>query len=398
MPPFREFLVDLMAAPGTLIPADISSAKENKPYNPKLTQVPCLSNDPGVFYSRPKPTLGEGSSGSSMAESNPYIEGRLCSEKPDSFSCAGHDPGIGTSGISARANSDKPDRLSLSTTGNYSYKGMLGGHPVNEDLRMNVNVVPHNKSNAEDPKNLFADLNPFQIKGFGKAPVQKYAPGLKADEPQRQKNDVSGKPPAPLMRKNRHASNEVPKKKENDYMESLFPRNDQKASVNKNYPGVLKLSNNLNPSGQNSNNLNPFSDAGLALGRNKNPFDLSPYVEHGQTEVTEGHTMDVGSLQNDTAKEDKNEMGFLDYRQCTYDRFMGIDSKLKDPESPSSSVDSSTNKGHQVLDEVDIDVGEREIQWEDLVIGERIGLGNCTWHLVSVWQASSSGHPSAYLV
>lgn len=371
-----------MAAPGTLIPADISSAKENKPYNPKLTQVPFLSNDHGIFYS--KPILGEGSSKSSMAESNPYIEGKSCSEKPDSLlslSHAGHDPGVGTSGISGRGNSDKPDRLPASATGNYSYKGILGGHTVNEDVRMNVNVVPHAKNNSEDPKNLFADLNPFQIKGFGKAPAQKYTPGVKLDEPQRQKNAiVSGNSPAPLMWKNRHASNEVPKKKECDYMESLFPRNDQKANVNKNYPGGFKLSNNLNPSAQGSNNQNPFGDAGLALGRDQNPIDLLSPVEHQRTECTEGRTMGVQNLHSDTAKEDMNEMGLLDYKKCTYDRFMGADYKLKDSESPSSSVDSSSNKGQQVLDDVDLDVGEREIQWEDLVIGERIGLGNCPWH------------------
>ena len=58
---FREFLVDLMEAPGTLIPADILSAKETtfKPYNPKINKIPSLhsSNDIGVAYLRPKPLL-----------------------------------------------------------------------------------------------------------------------------------------------------------------------------------------------------------------------------------------------------------------------------------------------------------------------------------------------------
>ncbi|GKV27420.1 hypothetical protein SLEP1_g36593 [Rubroshorea leprosula] len=36
----REFLVDLMAAPGTLLPADIFSAKDTalKSYNPSITK------------------------------------------------------------------------------------------------------------------------------------------------------------------------------------------------------------------------------------------------------------------------------------------------------------------------------------------------------------------------
>ena len=46
---------------------------------------------------------------------------------------------------------------------------------------------------------------------------------------------------------------------------------------------------------------------------------------------------------------------------------------MKDKESSSSLVDSSTNRVDQVFD--DVDVGECEIPWEDLVLGERIGLG-----------------------
>ncbi|PKI67922.1 hypothetical protein CRG98_011518, partial [Punica granatum] len=363
----REFLVDLMAAPGTLIPADISSAKENKAYNPKMSKIPSLSNDPGIFYSRPKPLPGEGSSQSSVAESNSRFDGRPISEKPDSlpsFSRASNDSGIGSSGISGRTNSDQPDRPSVLAAGNSSYKGILGGHVVNEDVRMNVNVVPHDRNNPEDPKNLFADLNPFQVKGFGKAPVHKYSTDNKADEPQRQKVDsVAGRPPAPLMWKNRHACNEVPKKKEYDYMEALFPRNDQKPDANKNHPGGFKLGNNSISSGRESNNQNPFGDAGLVFERNR---------RNG----TEGHPIAADNVRNDAAKDDVNEMGLLDHRKCMYDRFMGTDWKSNDPESSSSSVDSNSNKGHQVLDDVDVDVGEREIQWEDLVIGERIGLGS----------------------
>ncbi|KAK4804991.1 hypothetical protein SAY86_004808 [Trapa natans] len=375
----REFLVDLMAAPGALIPVDFSITKEDNPYNPKSTQVPFLSNEHGIFYSSLS-ILGEGSSGSSMAKSSPYIEGRLSPEKPDfqlSLSGTSHDLGVGTSRSSVRGNSDKSDHIPASATDNYSYKGMLGGHAVNKDVRMNVNVVPHNKNNAEDPKNLFADPNPFQIKGFGKAPVQKNAPGIKVNRPQKHENTiVYGNPPAPLMWKNRHASNEVPKKKEYDYMESLFPRNDKKSNVNEDYPGGFKLSNDLNPSDHEGNSQNPFGGASLALGRNKNPFDLAPSVEHAETESPEGCSMYVENLRNDTAKEDINEMDLLDYKKCTYDRFMGTDSKLKDSESSNSSVDSRADKGHQMLDDVDLDVGESEIQWEDLIIGERIGLGS----------------------
>ena len=45
---------------------------------------------------------------------------------------------------------------------------------------------------------------------------------------------------------------------------------------------------------------------------------------------------------------------------------MGTSLKLKHPEIPSPSVHSSTNW---------IDLGQCEIPWADLVIGERIRLG-----------------------
>jgi hypothetical protein len=53
---------------------------------------------------------------------------------------------------------------------------------------------------------------------------------------------------------------------------------------------------------------------------------------------------------------------------------MGSNLELKDSDSPSSSIDYITNRVDQILD--DADVGECEIPWEDLVIGERIGLGS----------------------
>ncbi|KAK3441793.1 hypothetical protein EUGRSUZ_B01726 [Eucalyptus grandis] len=78
-----------------------------------------------------------------------------------------------------------------------------------------------------------------------------------------------------------------------------------------------------------------------------------------------------------------HEIAFPDPRKCTNDRFMDTNFMLKDSEGPSSSIDSNTNK----VD--DVDVGD-EIQWEHLVIGERIGLGSygevfhATWNGMEV--------------
>lgn len=79
---FREFLVDLMAAPGTLIPADILNAKDtttSKPYNPKVSKIPSLhySNDVGVSSVKPTSSLEEGSSQNFEAEASSLLDGKL---------------------------------------------------------------------------------------------------------------------------------------------------------------------------------------------------------------------------------------------------------------------------------------------------------------------------------
>ena len=50
------------------------------------------------------------------------------------------------------------------------------------------------------------------------------------------------------------------------------------------------------------------------------------------------------------------KIDFHDRRKCTYDR-------LRDFEIPSSSIDSTTKRVDQILD--DIDIGECEMSWEE---------------------------------
>ncbi|RXI01945.1 hypothetical protein DVH24_015294 [Malus domestica] len=95
-------------------------------------------------------------------------------------------------------------------------------------------------------------------------------------------------------------------------------------------------------------------------------------------------------LQNNTvdATYQNNEIGSHDPRKFTHDRFMESNLKLKDPESCNSSFDSISSRVeyHSSSSFEDVDVGECEIPWEDLVIGERIGLGSygevyhADWH------------------
>ncbi|XP_061946108.1 serine/threonine-protein kinase EDR1-like isoform X4 [Populus nigra] len=323
----REFLVDLMAAPGTLIPADVPSAKDNTFKIPSLRST----NDTGVVFTRPNPL-----------------------------------PAIGTS----------------------VYKGSRGGHAVGDGVRMNVNVVPYGPNSPEDSKNLFSDLNPFQIKGTGKSFMHHKPAENKINEfPGRKNNPVPG-PPAPLVWKNRYAYNEVPRRKENELVEGLYPRINREpnnynqslastSSSEKVYPQGFKSSSNFNPSNKESDTRNYASSVSSALSSDPSQCYSFPSVEEANSNFKENKLWDAKNLQNDSevmAKEhEDNEIDFHDRRKCTYDRFMGTNLKLKDPESPSASVDPISHRVDQIMD--DVDVGD-EICWEDLIIGERIGLGS----------------------
>ncbi|XP_021891278.1 serine/threonine-protein kinase EDR1-like isoform X2 [Carica papaya] len=77
---------------------------------------------------------------------------------------------------------------------------------------------------------------------------------------------------------------------------------------------------------------------------------------------------------------------------------MGTGLKLKDPESTSSSIDYSTGSvDTRIFD--DVDVGESEIPWKDLVLGERIGLDPSFATLLSckVWIMHRLHHPNVFL-
>jgi hypothetical protein len=215
----------------------------------------------------------------------------------------------------------------------------------------------------------------------------------KVDELQRLRNNtVSGRPPAPLMWKNRYACNEVPQKKEYDYMEGLFPRinrepNDYNlsslastssaAKSGKIYGDGFKSSGSSDMSSRDTDGGNSVSGNSSMLQANKSQFKRLPLVEDQNANLKGEHPRNGEELRSDTMdvvkEHEEHEIGFRDLRKCTHDRFMETNLKLKDPENPSLSVDSSTNRVNQIFD--DVDVGECEIRWEELVIGERIGLG-----------------------
>ncbi|KAL1201839.1 Serine/threonine-protein kinase EDR1 [Cardamine amara subsp. amara] len=351
----REYLVDLMTDPGTLIPADFASARDYpvEPHNSHGNKFPTaqLSND--FRHSAPKLAEGEGSSQSSMAENSSSLDRRPEAENADSST-----PKLGplrnvdlSASPSSATSSSQLENISLKAIA----KGNRGA--INDCSRTNMNIVPYNQNSEEDPKNLFADLNPFQNKGADKLFMPTKSGLNNVDDFHQQKNNpLVGRSPVPMMWKN-YSCNEAPKRKENSYMENLLPklhREPRYGNTNSSYA-------TSSPNGAVSSNV---------PGRDNLTFVSPVAVPPSYTSTGNQFTPSMEDMNRNTNNElDLQPNAAVVEHGNQKDESHVHDHRKNDP---------------QVLD--DADVGECEIPWNDLVIGERIGLGsygevyNADWH------------------
>ncbi|KAJ4956208.1 hypothetical protein NE237_012991 [Protea cynaroides] len=424
-----EFLVDLMAAPGTLIPADILSTKDASfnSCNPRLNKVLSFqpANDLGSGYSRLEPLHGECSAvnGKSILENNAErISSPQEIESVPSFSTASSGmlpPHIGSSSYGNSKTVLPANQLhhlyNLAAGTSSQNKGNHGGLVGSDCVKEHINVVPYPQETKEDSQNLFADLNPFKIVGSSKSSVQKMPSDYKVNDFQRQKENIAsgpGRPPLPLKWKNRSTCNEVPRTKQYEFVEGLFSRNKQEdqdcnasSSTSPSYatsekvysenPKVMSSEDSrISHTTSTSNTDMDTSGCGNSMMTlNTTQYDRLPYAEgvsqmdrpltsvqsleknHEQEYCLKNEAVFQNSLadQNHQTNEyGKNNTSKLDRRKCTHDRFMKTSLKSKDQGSSSSAVDARRSRHDPMLD----DVAECEILWEDLIIGERIGLGS----------------------
>ncbi|KAJ9557593.1 hypothetical protein OSB04_012207 [Centaurea solstitialis] len=377
-----EFLVDLMAAPGTLLPADIFSGKDSslKSYMPKSSKLSGVqsTNDFGLPLRPVSNNSGQNievQNGVGSASSMSGSERKETSNATASPS----DTGIGSSLAGKRVSSSSQlDHIPSSAIGSSLYKGGRGPNAVGGGLRMNVNIVPYTQNSAEDNKTLFTELNPFQIKGSGKASMEN-----KNEELRRPKNNqVSGRPPVPLMWKNRPAINEVPRKKEHDYIEGISSKNYREnndstipastsaasAAPGRIHSGGMKSRDNFSatPIENNESTSSNAAESDPAWLEWKNYRLSLEVVGNTSNAFPRNDRLDQGKIH------ENNAVSGQDVRRTSNDRVNLNNPKLMGPESSTSSVDSFPPQIDPVID----DVGDCEIPWEDLVIGERIGLGS----------------------
>ncbi|XP_042509087.1 serine/threonine-protein kinase EDR1-like isoform X2 [Macadamia integrifolia] len=424
----REFLVDLMGAPGTLIPADILSTKDASlnSCNPKLNKAPSFqtANELGVGYSRPEPLHGECSGGNGKSIlSNDTTSDRIVS--PQKIQLV---PSVSTTtsgmlppqiGSSSAGNSktllsaNQSHHLSSLAGGNsVQNKGNHGGLVVGDSVKEHINEVPYPQDTKEDSQNLFADLNPFQIIGSSKTSGQKIPSDFKVNDFPRQKENIAsgpGRPPLPLKWKNRSTCNEVPRTKQYEFVEGLFSRNNQEAqdynassSSSPSYATSEKVYSEIprvnssdassisHPESTSKADMDTSGCGNSLLTLNTTQYDRFPSdggviqmnrpltsvqlleKNHQQEYCRKDGAGSQDSMVDQTNDHGKNISGTLDRRKCTHDRFMNTSLKSKDQESSSPAVQASPSRLDTMLD----DVAEWEIPWEDLVIGERIGLGS----------------------
>ncbi|KAL0347929.1 UNVERIFIED_CONTAM: Serine/threonine-protein kinase EDR1 [Sesamum angustifolium] len=373
-----EYLVDLMGAPGTLIPADVLNGKDTPlKYNPQPSRFPSLDTTSDAEVSTTQ--LGQNSlSGYNLS----FGTESLKPEKLLSSLDASINDGVGTSGLDDQVPSANQLDHSLSQAiGSSLYKGGRAANLTGDGVRMHQNVVPYSPKSSEDPKNLFADLNPFQIKGSGKTVVQNDLANEIGKLQFPKNNIISSRPPAPLMWKNRHAWNEVPKENECDSGQGLSVKN--KGANKGNTSSAVSRSSKVpsrTPKLPEKSFNSPGERGDSTLSDNNFKFASS---EHGPSRLSLGkdfgfnnketyHTEDMDI----TKIEEPNHMNKItrphEQKESMRDRLIGTSMKLMETEGASCSLDLGANFVDPEID----DVGECEIVWEDLVLGERIGLGS----------------------
>ncbi|XP_020574240.1 serine/threonine-protein kinase EDR1-like, partial [Phalaenopsis equestris] len=421
----REFLVDLMAAPGTLIPADMLSTKDTT----LISCSPLLNeNILGTAIDHSGDDFRVGKNKYFNLDGDTMLGTRASTEKAVLLPSV-----LGESSSTVSSSSVNPESFYLQVLSNQlsssiSEASKLDRYKVPEFAFMKEKLKEGTSGDALDLGNLFADLNPFQALGVGKYSSAFEADDNKTNEYLKPRESVASGPErpqhqSPLVRKNHAPCNDISNLKHFNISVGL-PRKknlgfrDLNSSHYTSSATGSSLANPFNCSGiacsvrpDDTSSRNPDCSSGainnsefvqnckIAIGGFDSPADevLIPiqFKEHGfafhnntihkykerDTNIYEHKEGD----KNINANRDRKRLlhdKFLDRNMASgdanqsspsaHDKFIGNDEGSRDTNpSPSLSL-SRPNRIDPMLD----DVAEWELPWEDLIIGERIGLGS----------------------
>ncbi|KAJ1295486.1 hypothetical protein BS78_01G228200 [Paspalum vaginatum] len=413
----REYLVDVMAAPGTLIPADffiskVTSFNANKTLG--LGQVSdCTSNVDNK----------------SVALNSEHKQNQL--HMLGNINCISdsHSGDVKTTTTSAQ--NPLGAATSLVTAGCSASAPCAFAPQVPSDQTSTAHALSRQKedlkllsdSQDNETKKLLSDINPFG--GIGKSSVALKGLDNRNNELQRRRENVAPVPARsqqPLVIKNWSAFNDISNSNRYNFAEGLVPhRNviDNAASSsqvtwaaakyynsnavernNKSYAapgryydnGTIGISAMTTASSSierfDRPNMGAASDHDMIVTSSVNTgcmYGIANVAEKGPCDAVEKspmHSRFNGQLSVDAqgfalqVNEDKENYGKPDHKQLYSDprksppeRFMGAPKQHSGSVSPSQVASSRVD---MVLE----DVSECEILWEDLVIGERIGFGS----------------------
>lgn len=392
----REFLVDLMAAPGTLIPADVLSAWGSSlefGNQRTMNHTSWTANDSVSPFLWVEPSHCDARIGKSTSE-NSGIMGNMMKPK------------------NSESSSASSGELASSSSGKQMLNEVLGGNPnqigpststIAQKVDFGIPLV--NGQDIIDSRNLFAEFNPFQLTGTDRTP-QCHKPAETSEGDFQwsgeHTSEGSGRLPLPMFWKNHSSCNEIydstsffPRKNVVKHLgtSSLSPSglaSPEKISTEVSETNILGVSEVLYPDLKNTGS--PFevisSRSACEDGKKESGTDqcYPVSVDHGVIDDKVVHTESLEAkheIKGDhrVAQQSNILSGPSDvrnsgdkyfWRRCTNDRFMNSRFLPKDP-GPSMIPQQTPMRN---LDPVLDDVAECEVPWEALAIGERIGLGN----------------------
>ncbi|XP_051182993.1 serine/threonine-protein kinase EDR1 [Lolium perenne] len=410
----REFLVDLMAAPGTLIPADVLSWKGNS-LNPnrKLGQNQMAGPSSTIGSDLVANALPLEHKGDQLPlfDNGDWISASQSGYEKEAARAPSQTSSSGMPSVAAASVFD--DSWTLVSRGQSDEPSTSAGTSSQQTIEYpgagNTKNPGHQNSESE---NLFAELNPFGRIEAKKASLPFKGPDNRNNELQRRRENVvpsTGKPQQRLVMKNWSPYNDVSNNKQYNYVQDSFARRNIGDNVvsSSHMPRLAANNADLNIGARNdashvisAHNNHSFmagstvmkmpsvAESGKAAEKvmrgdlNKGPTDSSlenqpPFERHKWGNPAE-QRVPTNSVQNQTKEREANYDGKQDHKNLPPDPKKSPLDRFMDTSVPSRNLESvspSSARSHR-LDCVFDDVSECEIPWEDLVIGERIGLGS----------------------
>lgn len=399
-----------MAAPGTLIPADALNGKDpslNLSNSRKSISLTQGANNSVSTSSSAEAYNGDYTVNRPVPEDSGFVGRSSGSEKAvalPSFPSSSSEESSSTSGsslgeeMSTSAVVEKPHKF-LPTTRKGSHKQHSDDVSYPQDgVKEKVNDQSQSQDLANS-RNLFAELNPFLTTGLGKtSSLMSKSTEIRNNEPQRHRENIAsgpGRPPLPLVWKNRFTSNEFSNNRQHDFVEGKFPRkNLEVKDVN---ASTSSSHSSASPESIHSE-IPKYNVAGISgvpyLGEKCGSGDEHYGFFENEKDVTAPYCPLLPSNDGYGANNDQKKIPYSEKPQQLKENSLQnslpngpnngknrgdqYDRRKTTGTNPKEAGSSGTlgHSGTQQLDPMLDDVAECEILWEDLVIGERIGLGN----------------------